>query len=101
MPFNNTNTQTDLPTAVYDLMVGTPAKNCEPGADQPLVSTITGSITITNSWSVGTNVGLDFGALHIGGSFSWTHSQDISYSQSIQVTVVPGQMVCYGSLPQM
>jgi hypothetical protein len=85
---------------MYSLIVGTPVTNCQAGANADVTDASGGSITIGESWSVGFNIGLDFGVLKIDTSGQWTQTKSIEYDQTITIVVHPGQMVCQNFLAQ-
>jgi len=78
---------------IYSLIVGTPVTNCEAGANSDVTDTTGGSITIGETWSDDTTIGLDFGdALKIEATVGWSQTQSIEYDQRISIVVHPGQM---------
>jgi len=81
----------NLSSAVFSLIVGTPVTNCD-GSTTPIKDTSTGTISIEETWSIDTTVGLALGGLHLGVSYGWSQAQTISFEQSIGITVLPGQM---------
>ncbi|EDR09533.1 uncharacterized protein LACBIDRAFT_293809, partial [Laccaria bicolor S238N-H82] len=77
----------------YPIIVGTPVENCDPNSNATISSAIGGSVQITNTWSVNSSLGVGFGvlSLHVEGSYSY--SKTITYSQTITIQILPGQMV--------
>lgn len=66
--------------------------NC--GAEASTVtSTVGGSITVGDSWSVGGSVGFNLGALRLAAGGNWSQSQSLEASQSIEIPIHAGQMV--------
>jgi hypothetical protein len=77
--------------------VGTPITNCQPGANADVTDAIGGSITITETWSLGATVGFNMGVLQFSANPSLSRATAIQYSQTISIVVHPNQMVCRGS----
>ena len=74
--------------------MGVPVTNCD-GRDTNVTDTSSGSITVGRTWSVDTTVGLAFGPLKMEAKGGWSQTKSTEWSQSIAITVEPGQMVCY------
>ena len=68
--------------------------NCEQDTNTSIKTKCGGSITIGETWSTGYTVGFDWGELSLGGSYSWSWSKSITWSQEIEIEVLPGQMIC-------
>ena len=77
----------------FSLAVGTPVTNCAGDGVSSIKSTIGGQITIGETWSFDASVGFSFMGLNIQGSPSFSRSKSISWSQSVEIEVKPGQMV--------
>jgi hypothetical protein len=73
--------------------VGNVVTNCD-GANTSVQSQTTGSISLTDTWSIGGNIGIAFeNLLHLGVVGEWSSSKTTTFSQSITITVDPGQQV--------
>jgi len=81
-------------TAIFGLIVGVPVRNCQPDSDSSITSTSEGTITIGDTWSVNTQIGLSLPNLVVSAGFGWSRTDTVMWSQSIMITVEPGQMVC-------
>jgi hypothetical protein len=78
---------------MFNLIVGDKVTNCD-GATTSVQSQITGSISLIDSWSVGIDIGIGFKKdLDLGVVGNWSQSTETTYSQSITITVDPGQQV--------
>jgi len=75
---------------VYSIAVGTPVTNCQAGANSDISDTIGGSITLSETWSVGVSIGLDLGPLNLSVNGGWSHGRSITYDQKIGIVVHPG-----------
>jgi hypothetical protein len=67
--------------------------NCG-GVTGPLTNTFEQSVAVGNTWSVGADLGIDFGPLKIGGNYDWSTTETVTISQTIEFQVQPGEMVC-------
>lgn len=76
-------------------MVGKPVTNCESvGTNNSTVTSATGGdFTVEDSWSVDFDLGFDLGPLSIGATANWERSKAQSFSQTITITVSPGEQV--------
>jgi hypothetical protein len=74
-------------------MVRNPIQNCEANSLGPIQNTIQGAITLVDTWSVTDTIGLDVGDLRLGTSYNWNKTEQTKWSQSVQISVNPGQMV--------
>ena len=63
------------------------------GGTQPVTITIGGSETITTSFNLDADVGIDIGGIQIGGGISSSHSDSVTTSQTTQYVVSPGRQV--------
>jgi len=82
----------NLPDEVYSLIVGTPIGNCQQGSTSSITSTIQGSITIGDTWSEEADIGLQFSSLQLIDKSTWSQTKSVQWSQSITITIQPGQM---------
>lgn len=69
--------------------------NCDPHSNSSISSDIGGSISITETWSETTSVGVGVGDVKFDQSFGWSQSTGITFSQTITIEVMPGYMVCH------
>jgi hypothetical protein len=77
----------------FDLIVGNVVTNCD-GANTSVQSQTTGSITLTDTWSESAGIGIAFEELlDLGVVGDWSKSKSTMFSQSITITVDPGQQV--------
>jgi len=65
--------------------------NCG-GVTGPLTNTFEQSVAVGNTWSVGADLGIDFGPLKIGGNYDWSTTETVTISQTIEFQVQPGEM---------
>jgi len=74
-------------------MVGKPITNCESLGNEssPVTSTAGGDFTVGESWRTTLTLGFNLGDLKIEASETWKHSTTQTFSQSIAITVDPGQ----------
>lgn len=78
-------------------MIGSPVSNCQDGSNSTVTSTVGGSVTIGDAWSVSDSESLGFSIFGLevtgGASSSWSESRSIAVSQSISIQIQPGQKV--------
>ena len=58
-----------------------------------MTSTIGGTTTLGETWSVGASLGFALGKLQIGGSVDWSRSISLEWMQQLEIDIPPGQMV--------
>ena len=85
--------QDALSDSVYSFTVGSPVSNCMPGSSSDATNAIGGSITLEDSWSVGTSIGWNLGGLQVDAFGGWSRSEAKSFSQTVTITIKPGEMV--------
>ena len=85
--------QGGLSDMTFDLIVGNVVTNCN-GGNESLQSQTSGSISLTDTWSIEADIGIEFEKLlELGVIGDWSESQQTTFSQAITITVDPGQQV--------
>jgi len=72
----------------YDVIVGSPVANCDTISNNTVTSSVGGIITITDSWSVGAELGIELSKITVQNAVT----KQIQYSQTININISPGQM---------
>jgi hypothetical protein len=83
----------------FDLIVGNVVTNCD-GSNETVQSQTTGSISLTDTWSIDADLGITFEELlDLGVVGQWSESRQTTFSQAITIMVDPGLQVRFsGSL---
>ena len=98
IPSNCQNEQGNASSRTYQLLIGQPFANCEPGNNETARMRLGGTFTLSQSFSLEQTVGISLGVF--GVSFTsaftgtWVKTQDITRTQEFEINIPPRQVVC-------